>query len=82
MVLALLLRFDTKALLPGQHLCCQVCLLLDECPCKFRTFAELVAYDFVHSNQLPLLQVVENLGIWVCASALYCLKLFSRRVRY
>ena len=64
-------------LLPGQHFCRQICLLFDKLSCEFWALAKLVAYDFAHSNQLPLLQVVDSLGIGVCASALYCLKLFS-----
>ena len=67
---------------PGQHVCRQIRLLFDKVPCILRTLAELVAYDFVHGDQLSLLQVIENFGIRMCSSPLYCLKLFSRRVGY
>lgn len=42
-------------LLPSQHFCRQIRLLFDELPCKLRSFAKFIAYDFVHSNQLSLL---------------------------
>ena len=55
-VSAHLLRFGRKwKLLLGQHFRRQICLLLDKLLCELRTFGKLVAYDFAHSNQLPLL---------------------------
>ncbi len=83
MLSALPLRFGmTRTLVLGQHFCRQIRLLFDKLSREFWTLAKFVAYDFVHSNQLPLLQIVENLGIGVCASALYCLKLFPRCISY
>ena len=69
-------------LVPGQHLCGQIRLLFDELSCKLRALAKLVTYDLVRSDQLPFLQIVENFRVGMCAGALYCLKLFSRRVCY
>ena len=83
MLSALPLRIGmTGTLVLGQHFCRQIRLLFDKIFRELWTLAKLVADNFVHSNQLPLLQVVENLGIGVCASALYCLNLFPRRISY
>ena len=80
---ALLFRSGmTGSLVLGQHFCRQIRLLFDKLFRELWTLAKFVAYNFVHSNQLPLLQIVENLGIGVCASALYCLKLFPRCISY
>lgn len=85
MLSAFLSRFgwaQPGTLLPVQHFFRQVRLLFDQFPCELWAFAKFVAYDFVHDDQLPLFQVIENLGIMVCVSAFYFLKLLSRCVGY
>ena len=56
-----------------QHVGRKICLFLDEFFRKLGTLIELVAYDLLHLYQLSLLEIVENLGVRVCASALYYL---------
>lgn len=68
--------------LPGEHVGGQVSLLLDKLSSELGAFAELVADDLLHFDQLPLLQIVQYLWIWVCTGLLYFLQLFSADVCY
>lgn len=68
--------------LRSKHISGQICLLLHYLQRKLWSFVDLVRNDFLHLDQLPLLQIRNDLGIWICACLLYDLELLAGCVLY
>ena len=66
--------------LPGQHVGCQISLLLEELLGVFGTFCHFKTYYFLHDHQLPLPQISDNFGLGMRPCILYGLQLFSGNV--
>jgi hypothetical protein len=66
----------------SKHVSRQICFFLDHFQRELRTLVDCIAYDLLQLDELPLLQVLDYLGIWMSSCSLNNPKLFSSGVFY